>query len=224
MNGVTAAEQYIKSLPASYLSMDTSGRVLRMDSASKILAPGLRCGWVAGSAQIIEKFVQYSGVGVLSPSGPSQVMVYKLVDETWGHEGFFGWLRSLSAHYRRRRDCLVEARRRYLPSDICQCKVPTEGMFVWMNIGISDLSGPHEVGSGSSYPDIEDRIYKRAHENGVLVSKGSWFISDVEEKDGIHFRLTFATAPSMDLPGAVQMFAAAVQSELLPHQSRHQES
>lgn len=224
VNGVAAAEEYIKSLPASYLSMDTSGRVLRMDSASKILAPGLRCGWVAGSAQIIEKFVQYSEVGVLSPSGPSQVMVYKLLDETWGHEGFFSWLRSLSAQYRCRRDCLVEACGRYLPSDICRWKVPTEGMFVWISVGISDLSGSHKVGSGSSCPDIEDRIYKRAHDNGVLVSKGSWFISDVEAKDGIHFRLTFAAAPAVDLAGAVQIFAAAVRSELLPHQSRHEDS
>lgn len=223
-SGVAEAEEYVKSLPASYLSMDTSGRVLRMDSASKILAPGLRCGWVAGSAQIIEKFVQYSEVGVLSPSGPSQVMVYKLLDETWGHEGFFGWLRSLSAQYRCRRDCLVKACRRYLPSNICRWKVPEEGMFLWIRIDTSDLSGPQRTDCGSSCLDVEDRIYKRAHENGVLVSKGSWFISDVEARDHIHFRLTFAAAPAMDLAGAVQMFAAAVRSELLPDQCRHQEN
>lgn len=66
-NGVDTTEEYTNSLPASYLSMDTFGRVLRMDTTSKILAPGLRCGWVAGCAQIIEKFVQYSEVGVCAP-------------------------------------------------------------------------------------------------------------------------------------------------------------
>ena len=63
----SSAENYFKHLPSSYLSLDSSGRVLRMDTLSKILAPGLRCGWVTGSAQVIEKFIAYSEVGVLSP-------------------------------------------------------------------------------------------------------------------------------------------------------------
>lgn len=222
-NGVEAAEEFIKSLPASYLSLDTSGRVLRMDTASKILAPGLRCGWVAGCAQIIEKFVQYSEVGVLSPSGPSQVMVYKLLDETWGHEGLFSWLRSLSAQYRSRRDNFVEACRRYLPPNICRWKVPEGGMFLWIQIDTSNLSEPQSAKSRPSCLGIEDRIYKRAHDNGVLVSKGSWFNSDVEATDEIYFRLTFAAAPAKELVEAVQRFAAAVRSEVLPDESLHQE-
>lgn len=222
-DAAATAEEYIKSLRPSYLSMDTSGRVLRMDSTSKILAPGLRVGWVAGCDQIIEKFVHHSEVGVLCPSGPSQVMVHKLLDETWGHEGFFGWLMSLSAQYRCRRDCLAEACRRYLPSSICQWRMPEEGMFVWIKIDTSSLCGPQKVDSRSSCLDVEDRIYNRAHDNGVLVSKGSWFISGVEARDGIHFRLTFAAAPAKELAEAVQRFAVAVRSELLPCQSRHQE-
>lgn len=221
--GVATAEEYIRTLRPSYLSMDTSGRVLRMDSASKILAPGLRCGWVTGCRQIVEKFVSCSEVGVLCPSGPSQVMVYKLLDETWGHEGFFGWLRSLSVQYRYRRDCLVEACRCYLPSSICQWKVPEEGMFLWITIDTSVISGLKIVDSGSGCLDIEDRVYRRAHDNGVLVSKGSWFISGVEARDDIHFRLTFAAAPAKELAAAVQRFAVAVRSELLPSQSRRQE-
>lgn len=222
-NGVKTAEEYIKSLPASYLSMDTSGRVLRMDTTSKILAPGLRCGWVAGCAQIIEKFVQYSEVGVLCPSGPSQLMVYKLLDETWGHEGFFGWLRSLSAQYRCRRDNLVEACMRYLPPKICRWKVPEGGMFLWIQIDTLDLSEPQSDESRPSCLDIEDRIYKRAHDNGVLVSKGSWFNSDVEATDEIYFRLTFAAAPAKELAEAVQRFAVAVRSVVLHDQNLHQE-
>lgn len=215
-------EGYIRSLPASYLAMDTSGRVLRMDTTSKILAPGLRCGWVAGCAQIIDKFINYSEVGVLCPSGPSQVMVYKLLDESWGHEGLFGWLRSLSAQYRCRRDCLVEACTRYLPPNICRWKVPEGGMFLWIQIDTSTLSEPQSAESRPSCLDIEDRIYKKAHDNGVLVSKGSWFNSDVEATDEVHFRLTFAAAPAKELGDAVQRFAVAVRSEVLHIRSAKQ--
>ncbi|KAK7725831.1 hypothetical protein SLS63_007986 [Diaporthe eres] len=222
VNGLETAEEYINSLPASYLSMDTSGRVLRMDTTSKILAPGLRFGWVAGCAQIIEKFVNYSEVGVLCPSGPSQVMVYKLLDETWGHEGFFGWLRSLSAQYRCRRDCMVEACKRYLPPNLCRWRVPEGGMFLWIQIDTSGLSESQRGESRASCLDIEDRIYKRAHDNGVLISKGSWFNSVVDPTDEIHFRLAFAAAPVKELAEAVQRFAVAVRSEMLQYQSLHE--
>ncbi|KAF6829093.1 aromatic aminotransferase [Colletotrichum plurivorum] len=214
------AEGYLQTLPASHVSMDTSGRVLRMDTTSKIL-PGLRCGWVTGCAQIIDKFVAYSEVGVLSPSGPSQVMVYKLLDETWGHEGFFNWLRSLSAQYRNRRDTLVDACRRFLPSDVCQWIVPEEGMFIWIRIDVSGLSGTWDLAWGDDERGrccraAEDRVYQKAQDNGVLVSKGSWFISDVQKMRNAYFRLTFAAAPSGELGEAIARFALAVRSELLP--------
>lgn len=73
-----------------------------MDWASKILAPGLRCGWITGSSHIVEELVAHPVVGVLSLSGPSQVMLHKLLDQTWGHAGFINWLSSLSEKYRLR--------------------------------------------------------------------------------------------------------------------------
>ena len=44
----TSSKDYLRSLPRSYLSLDTSGRVLRLDATSKIIAPGHRCGWITG--------------------------------------------------------------------------------------------------------------------------------------------------------------------------------
>ncbi len=82
------------SLIPSLLSMDVDGRVLRMDSFSKIAVPGSRLGWVTGSDQIIERYIRHAEVASQGPSGISQVIMHKLVDEEWGHEGFFKWLMS----------------------------------------------------------------------------------------------------------------------------------
>ncbi|KAF7596862.1 hypothetical protein BBP40_011907 [Aspergillus hancockii] len=46
----------------SYLSLDRSGRVVRLDSTAKVLAPGLRAGWVTANAHIIEKFIAYQEI------------------------------------------------------------------------------------------------------------------------------------------------------------------
>lgn len=37
--------------------MDTDGRVLRLDSLSKLVAPGMRMGWISGPSQFIEKYM-----------------------------------------------------------------------------------------------------------------------------------------------------------------------
>ncbi|KAF7519148.1 hypothetical protein G7054_g13185 [Neopestalotiopsis clavispora] len=208
------ADSYLASLPPSYLSLDTDGRVLRMDTASKILAPGLRCGWVTGCSQFIDKFIAFSEVGVSSPSGPSQVMLFKLLDETWGHEGFIDWLHSLSREYHRRRDILLQACKDHLPAEICSWAVPDAGMFVWIKISVSQYSShDRKLSPGQELCfAMEDKIYTKAQANGVLVSKGSWFTQE-KPSDEVCFRLTFAAAPEVDLARAVEGFADAVRSE-----------
>lgn len=204
-------------LPVSYLSLDVSGRVLRMDTTSKILAPGLRCGWVTGSSQVIAKFISQTEVGVLSPSGPSQLMVYKLLDETWGHEGFISWLSYLSSEYRDRRNILLEACNRYLPSEICQWAIPTTGMFFWVKVAVPKHPAAGQDRSPEQlrlfHSEVEDRIFTSANENGVLVSKGSWFAASKEQEPQVCFRMTFAAAPENDLTEAIERFAQAVRKE-----------
>jgi len=65
--------EFLTNLAPSYLSLDTSGRVLRLDSFSKIVAPGSRCGWVTGSSQIIERFMRHNEVSAQNPAGFAMV-------------------------------------------------------------------------------------------------------------------------------------------------------
>ncbi|KAG5777809.1 hypothetical protein H9Q73_008517 [Fusarium xylarioides] len=81
-------DDFLNSLVPSYLSMDVDGRVLRMDSFSKVLVPGSRMGWITASKEVIQKYLCHAEVANQGPSGISQLIVWKLVDETWGHEGY----------------------------------------------------------------------------------------------------------------------------------------
>ena len=78
---------FLAQLIPSFLSLDTSGRVLRLDSFSKIIAPGSRTGWVTGSTQVIERFVRNNEVSSQNPSGFAEMVLYKLLEENWsaGH-------------------------------------------------------------------------------------------------------------------------------------------
>jgi aromatic amino acid aminotransferase I len=123
-------EEFLKALIPTYLSMDTDGRVMRMDSFSKVIAPGTRVGWITASEQIIERFVRHNECSNQNPSGISQIVLYKLLDETWGHGGYLQWLIHLRLEYTRRRDAILEACEKFLPKDIVSWDPPAAGMFV----------------------------------------------------------------------------------------------
>ncbi|KAK4185536.1 PLP-dependent transferase, partial [Podospora australis] len=122
-------EQFVESLIPTILSMDTDGRVLRMDSFSKVVVPGSRLGWITASAQIVERYIRHAEVANQGPSGFSQVILHKLLDETWGHDGYLRWLMNLRGEYTKRRDTLLAACEKYLPKEVVSWGVPKAGMF-----------------------------------------------------------------------------------------------
>ncbi|KAJ5506751.1 Pyridoxal phosphate-dependent transferase major region subdomain 1 [Penicillium expansum] len=210
-----SASKFLASLIPSYLSIDRTGRVVRLDSTSKILAPGLRAGWVTASAQIINKFIAYQEVSTIAVSGPSQLMLWKLVEQSWGHEGFFKWLGSLSQRYCERLNILLKACNQYLPKEICSWVSPDYGMFFWIKVDWHKhpfVQQNEQTNTRLQILDVEDRVVKAAFKDGVQVTKGSFF-SVNKHNDGLHFRITFAAASEKDLDAGVRIFANALRKE-----------
>ena len=93
---------YWKILSPSYLSLNVSDRMLRLNSISKILAPELQCEWLTGCFQLIAKFLNHTEFSIMSLSRLLQIMLYKLFDKSWDHEDFIvcvtiQWSQELSA-------------------------------------------------------------------------------------------------------------------------------
>lgn len=203
----------------SYLSLDQNGRVVRLDSASKILAPGLRAGWITASAQVISKYQSYHEVSTVSVNGPTQLMLCKLLDESWGHQGFFSWLNLLSRDYRSHRDIFLQACRRYLPKQITHWVVPQHGMFLLIQVDwrthprLADVSGLSPRRVDDSLAEIETAVVSAALELGVQVTKGSLFTYNKRPNGVLGFRLTFGAAPKLELDQGVKLFADAVKEE-----------
>lgn len=123
-------DEFLKALVPSYLSMDVDGRVMRMDSFSKVISPGLRTGWITASSQVAERYRLHADVSTQCPSGVSQLVLFKLLDEHWGHVGYLDWLMHLRGEYTRRRDVIVKACEKHLPRAVVSWVPPRAGMFV----------------------------------------------------------------------------------------------
>lgn len=205
---------FLSGLPPSYLSLDTSGRVLRLETTSKILAPGLRCGWITGCSRLIEKFIAFTELSTVAPSGLSQILLYKLLDEAWGHAGFFRWLEHLSSQHGERLRILVAACEKYLHRGLCSWTVPSAGMFLWIRVDWRQHpTARPDRDHGELVLEIEDRLYSIALEHGVLISKGSWFVADVRQYEDVAFRLTFAAAGDLELDLAIKRLGTVIDEQ-----------
>lgn len=200
-------QEFLKQLVPTLLSMDVDGRVMRMDSFSKVIAPGSRCGWITASKQICERYVRHSEVSTQNPSGISQLLLYKLLDETWGHEGYLGWLMHIREEYTHRRDAIMDACEKFLPKEIVTWTPPAAGMFLWLNLDHTK----HPDYKTKSVVELEDEIFLDSVDQGVLCSKGSWFLGDKSaEPSKLFFRATFAAASSEKMAEAIERFGGAV--------------
>ena len=140
-------------------SLDTQSRVIRLDSFSKIFAPGLRIGYASGPAEIIEKFLFYKQGMNLHTSSLSQKALAGFFDEH-SFDEFLAMIRENCAFYRTNRDAMIKAVKKHLNPEI-EYNIPMEGMFLW-------LRGPEDL-------DIASRIEKSGRELGVLVVPGTAF-------------------------------------------------
>ncbi|KAI1178694.1 aromatic amino acid aminotransferase-like protein [Nemania sp. FL0916] len=204
-----STESYLESLLPTLLSLDVDGRVLRMDSFSKVIVPGSRMGWVTASEQIIERYNRHNESSSQGPAGFSQVILYKLLDETWGHEGYLRWLMHIRSEYTRRRDALLDACEKHLPKDLVSWTPPAAGMFLWLHV--DHTRHPHA--GQKTIMEVEEEIFDQGIEGGVLACRGSWFRAerDVEPAD-LCFRTTYASSSQADMDVAIQRFGQSIRA------------
>lgn len=227
-------DEFLKALLPSFLSLDVDGRVLRLESFSKIIAPGSRTGWITGAEQLIERFERQLETSTQTPSGMSQIILFKLLDEHWGHAGFFDWLIHIRMGYTARRESMLRACEQYLPTEIASWVPPSAGMFVsfpkldfaspssqtltnsfstqhWIEVDWQKHPG---YSKGWTHDVIQESIFKAAVERGVLVACGTWFKADKNSKEErMFFRATFAAAPADKITEAIKRLAEGLKAE-----------
>jgi 2-aminoadipate transaminase len=117
-----------EALP-SIKSFDTAGLTVYLGSFSKILMPGLRIGWAAGPAEVLEKMAIVKQSNDLHTDGLGQRVVNLMVrsGELPDH------IQRLRADYRGRRDAMLEALRDHFPAE-ARWTHPRGGLFVWVEL------------------------------------------------------------------------------------------
>jgi DNA-binding transcriptional MocR family regulator len=117
--------------PPSLFKLDEARTiVIRINSFSKMLAPGLRLGWISAVNPIVEQLALIKQQIDPHTQNLAQLVVCELVEN-----GVFDrHLTTLKAEHRRRRDAMVQAIRQHVPAGVLRFNVPDGGMYLWCQL------------------------------------------------------------------------------------------
>jgi DNA-binding transcriptional MocR family regulator len=175
--------------PPPLVADDPDGHVVHLRSLTKSAAPGLRVAAIGARGPAGARLRAARVLDDFFVSGPLQQAALDFVTSpAWPRH-----LRTLRAELRARRDALLDAVRRRLPS--CPAPpVPRGGLHAWLTLP----DGTDDVAATTA-----------AAAQGVVVFPGRpWYAA---EPDAPHLRLTFAAVPPAQLDEGVQRLARALQ-------------
>jgi 2-aminoadipate transaminase len=174
--------------PPAPLAARWSDGVVYLGSFSKVLAPGLRLGYVVAPKPLMPKLLQAKQASDLHTPGYNQRIVYEVIRN--------GFLRdhvpTIRALYKARRDAMQRALLRDMPSG-CRWQVPSGGMFFWVEL-------PQGVDATVLLP--------KAVELGVAFVPGFAFFATAPRLNTL--RLSFVTVSEELIELGVGMLARAL--------------
>lgn len=155
-------------------SMDKDGIVIYMGSFSKIIAPGLRVGYVCAHKDIVAKMVVAKQVSDVHTPVLTQILAYEYIRQ-YGLDKHISEIRAL---YKHKCQTMLDAINKYFPAGVTHT-VPNGGLFIWC-----DLNGDYDM----------NKISKICTARKVACVPGSTFMTDID-KPCSAFRLNYSTVP-----------------------------
>jgi len=163
-----------------------------LGSFSKVLAPGLRLGYVVAPPVLFPKLLQAKQAADLHSPGFNQRVVHEVIRH--------GFLRdhvpNIRARYKERRDAMQTALQAHMPAG-CHWVEPSGGMFFWVGL-------PVGVDATALLP--------RAVERGMAFVPGEPFYADHPRINTL--RLSFVTVAPEQIDRGIQALAQALAQTL----------
>jgi 2-aminoadipate transaminase len=136
------------------------GNAIYLGTFSKIMAPGMRLGWVIAPSEVIGKLVQAKQGVDLHTASFTQMIAYELLKDGFLDEHVY----VIRHVYQERRDAMLAAMEEHFPEEV-KWTHPEGGMFLWVTLP-----------EGSDATDV----LRQAMERNVVFVPGASFYPNAE--------------------------------------------
>jgi len=178
-------------LPTLY-SLDGGRYVTYAGTFSKILSAGLRIGWAAAPAPILERLNLGKQAADLCSSPLNQYFVV----EYFKHRDWRTYLDDLRGVYRRRRDIMLAALEEFLPRETTWT-TPQGGLFIWAKL--------------PDYIDTTDLLARALREHVAFVPGRAAYL---DGRGGSEMRLNFSGVGDEDIREGVRRIGKVVSEQV----------
>ncbi|MBN2263108.1 MAG: PLP-dependent aminotransferase family protein [Prolixibacteraceae bacterium] len=153
-------------------------------SFSKMVAPGLRMGWVVMPDNLCAHFVRAKQASDLHSNNLSQYILYHFLSNNSIDEH----LQLVREAYKKQRDCMVRALKMYLPQ--AKYVLPQGGMFIWLQMPVNINT---------------DKLVEQTMKSGVAFVPGkSFFTTNTGEN---FVRMNFSNACQSEIEKGIKIIA-----------------
>ncbi|MBC7248723.1 MAG: PLP-dependent aminotransferase family protein [Anaerolineae bacterium] len=185
---------YEGDVPPSLFALDESREtVIRVGSFSKILAPGLRLGWVTAAPQVIERLAH---CGLRSMGGGANPFASHVVANFCERGLLEPHIARLREIYRARRDAALTALAHSMPPGVTWTH-PRGGFFIWLTLPA---------------PLLARQVIAAAEQRGVTCLPGDIFFA--ERGGERNLRLAFSYLPPDDISQGIAALGDAIRASL----------
>jgi 2-aminoadipate transaminase len=174
--------------PPSLFELDGGNIVIYLSTFTKILAPGLRLGWLAGTEYLVEQLSAIKQRDNVFTEGLGQIAMASFLQSGLIEEH----LARLRMEHRKRRDEMIRALERHLGRTI-RFEIPRGGLYLWCRLrGNSDSR----------------QLLQRAMQKGLAFAPGDIFYADNTGEAGREeIRLCFSGSPVDKIGEGVRLLA-----------------
>ena len=178
----------------SFRSMEGADHVIHVGSFSKVLAAGLRLGYVIARESILERLAPMQEVHTIALPTLSQAVVARYLDTGGFHRHVLRLRRAL----RERRDAVLEGVRSSFP-EATEFTEPKGGMHLWVML-------PEDCSALD--------LHRHALEAGIGFAPGPLFFADGRGANCL--RLNFSTHPPERIREAIPRLGRLIRATALP--------
>ncbi|MBQ8907199.1 MAG: PLP-dependent aminotransferase family protein [Clostridia bacterium] len=175
-------------------SMDTEGLVIYSGSFSKVLAPGIRVGFLTGDAALIQKIVVAKQISDVHTPMLTQLLCHAYLTEN----DLEADIVKTRANYAHKSKTMMDAMEAYFPKDVQYIR-PLGGLFIWCDLG-------HGIDTLA--------LSKAAIAEKVVYVPGNTFMVDMDAPTST-LRLNYSTSSDERIEEGIRrlgrVFAAALQ-------------
>ena len=173
--------------------MDTEGIVLYSGSFSKILAPGLRLGFLCAPQKIIAKMVVAKQVSDVH----TPMLTQLLATEYMANYDLDALIVNMRKSYARKCQTMLDALQAYFPAGV-QYTRPGGGLFIWCDVG-------HGIDTLA--------LAKEAIEKKVVYVPGNTFMVDIDRPTST-LRLNYSTVSDERIVEGIRRLGEVLTSAL----------